>query len=60
MRRIQVTAHRWRQSKPMFHSPTMGRFGGGWHYRLGIAIGGTTVLIELIWGLIAIRIMDRP
>lgn len=25
----------------------MGRFGGGWKYKLGITIGGTTVLVDL-------------
>lgn len=26
----------------------MGRFGGGWNWKLGISIGGSTVLIDLL------------
>lgn len=30
------------------------RFGGGWNYKLGVSIGGRTVLIDLIFGSIRI------
>jgi hypothetical protein len=33
----------------------MGRFGGGWDYKLGIDIGGSCVIINLVWGLIRIN-----
>lgn len=26
-----------------------GRWGGGWDWKLGVAIGGRTVLLELLW-----------
>ena len=29
------------------------RFGGGWHWCLGVRVGGRTVLLELIWGLVS-------
>lgn len=34
------------------------RFGGGWKYKLGIDIGGRTVILNLIWGMIRIEFKD--
>jgi hypothetical protein len=31
------------------------RFGGGWRWKLGIAIGGTTVLVDLLFGVLTFR-----
>jgi hypothetical protein len=31
------------------------RFGGGWRYKLGIAVGGSTVVINLVFGSIRIN-----
>ncbi|MCP1550660.1 MULTISPECIES: hypothetical protein [Methylorubrum] len=31
------------------------RFGGGWQYKLGIQIGGTTVLLDLLFGILTFR-----
>lgn len=31
-----------------------GRFGGGWNWNLGIQVGGTTVLLELLFGTVMI------
>lgn len=28
----------------------MGRFGGGWDYKLGLAIGGRTVIVDWLFG----------
>ncbi len=33
----------WRSAKSL-----MGRFGGGWQWRLGIQAGGSTVIIHLL------------
>lgn len=30
------------------------RFGAGWKYKLGISIGGRSVLIDLLFGMIMI------
>lgn len=30
------------------------RFGAGWNYRLGISIGGSTVMIDLLFGTVSI------
>lgn len=30
------------------------RFGGGWTYKLGIDVGGSTVILNLIYGMIRI------
>jgi hypothetical protein len=38
----------WRTTKGM------GRFGGGWNWSLGIEIGGSTIILNLLFG--AIRI----
>lgn len=29
------------------------RFGGGWKYRLGVSIGGTTVHLDLLFGMVS-------
>ncbi len=31
------------------------RFGGGWRYKLGIQIGSTTVLLDLLFGMVTLR-----
>ena len=31
-----------------------GRFGGGWNWKLGIAIGGSTVMLDLLFGMVTI------
>ena len=31
-----------------FKSNLMGRFGGGWNWKVGIQVGGRTVIIDLI------------
>lgn len=31
------------------------RFGGGWKYKLGVSIGGTTVMVDLLFGTLSIR-----
>lgn len=35
------------------------RFGAGWNYKLGIDIGGTTVLLNLVFGMVMIRLEPR-
>lgn len=30
------------------------RFGAGWNYKLGISIGGSSVLIDLLFGMVII------
>lgn len=32
----------------------MGRFGGGWNWKLGVNIGGSTVVFNLLYGMISI------
>jgi hypothetical protein len=31
------------------------RFGGGWGYKLGIDIGGTTIMLNLLFGMVSIN-----
>lgn len=33
----------WRSSKNLW-----GRFGGGWNWKLGVMIGGTTVILDIL------------
>ncbi len=33
------------------------RFGAGWKYRLGMSIGGTTIMLDLLFGTIRIQKM---
>ena len=42
------TKYGWKPTKGM------GRFGGGWNYSLGIEIGGSSVMINLLFGFISI------
>lgn len=35
------------------------RFGGGWHWKLGISIGGSTIIIDLLFGSIRISRLRR-
>lgn len=37
----------------------MGRFGGGWNYKLGIDVGGRTVLINLFIMTIAVSRLEK-
>lgn len=37
-----------------FGSNGMGRFGGGWNWKLGITAGGKTMIIDLVFGSIRI------
>lgn len=30
------------------------RFGGGWRYKLGVSVGTTTVMIDLLFGIVSI------
>ncbi len=32
----------------------VGRFGGGWKYKLGIQMGGSSIIINLLYGMIRI------
>lgn len=36
----------------------MGRFGGGWKWSLGINVGGSTVILDLLFG--SIRFSIKP
>lgn len=64
--RIEITASRWpwqgygwrphkngKGPKAMLN-PGGDRFGGGWTYKLGIDIGGRTILLNLLFGIIRI------
>lgn len=31
------------------------RFGGGWRWKLGVCVGSTTVLVELLFGILTFR-----
>lgn len=39
-------------------TPGMGRFGGGWNWKLGIQWGGSSVIIDVLVG--SIRITRKP
>lgn len=45
--RLFVTADRWFERQTGWC-----RFGGGWKWKLGVDIGGKTVIVNLIWGLV--------
>lgn len=49
--------HKLRRKSPGFAplNASGARFGGGWRYKLGIQIGGSTVIIDLLFGSIRIN-----
>jgi len=61
---LEVTASRWpwqgygwfggsdKNVAPL--NPFGARFGGGWNYKLGIAVGGKTVILDLLFGSVRI------
>lgn len=49
--KIHITPQRWPWQKSG-KSLIWGRFGGGWNYKLGIDIGTTTIILNLLFGLI--------
>lgn len=41
-------------------NPSGARFGGGWKYKLGVSAGGTTVMIDALFGIVTIRLESKP
>lgn len=39
-------------------NPSGARFGAGWDYKLGISIGGRTIILDLLFG--SVRIEKQP
>lgn len=35
------------------------RFGGGWKWKIGIDVGGHTVILNLFWGMLRIELVDK-
>ena len=35
------------------------RFGGGWNYKLGISIGSSSVVLDLVFGIVRISIAEK-
>lgn len=40
-------------------NPAGSRFGAGWNYKLGISIGGRTILLDLLFGTVRISTVRR-
>ena len=36
-------------------NPKGARFGGGWKYKLGISVSGSSIMVDLVFGLISIQ-----
>jgi len=56
---IKATRWPWQESGnpntlKAWLNPNGARFGGGWKYKLGIDIGGTTVILNLLFGIVRI------
>jgi len=66
VKRIQIGKYRWRfglsESVGMWEHTRhmkkskrpMGRFGGGWNWKLGIAISKSTIIVDLLYTTIRI------
>lgn len=73
--RLRITADRWPWQRPVsWHQqlsgnlprrygwgtvPGMGRFGGGWNWNLGIQVGSSTVILNLLWGSVRINWLKK-
>jgi hypothetical protein len=53
---FRVRPQRWPWQKGGRRQDITGwqRFGGGWKYKFGVDVGGTSIIINLIWGMIRI------
>jgi len=36
------------------------RFGGGWKYKLGVSFSGRTLMLDLLFGIVCIRVKEKP
>lgn len=68
--KLKITASRWpwqgygwfphRNGKgptaPL--NPADARFGGGWRWKLGVSIGGKTVILDLLFGMVRIEVSE--
>jgi hypothetical protein len=65
--RLRIRADRWPWDRSLYGPgrngwgkvPGWGRFGGGWNWKLGIAIGGSTVMVDLIFGMVTFSMEKR-
>lgn len=46
--------HKNNQGPTAMLNPNGARFGAGWKYKLGFSLGGTTLLIDALFGIIRI------
>lgn len=72
MKKIKVEFSRWpwqgygwfphlteNKKAAAISNPTGARFGGGWKYKIGIAIGGTAIIVDLLFGSIRITLQEN-
>lgn len=67
---LKIKFQRWPGQKQVFSHEKygwthkscglMGRFGGGWRWKLGLLVGGKTVILDLIFGSIRISWDKKP
>lgn len=36
------------------------RFGGGWKYKLGVSLSGRTLMLDLMFGIVCVRVKEKP
>jgi len=67
--KITFSRFPWQKRDPHWSHPTdaapkwgwgktggMARFGGGWDYKLGIAVSGRTIIVDLLFGSVRIEL----
>lgn len=65
--RLEISASRWpwmidRDEGRKYgwgRTPVWGRFGGGWHWKLGVEFGTRTVLLNLLYGIVSVRLARK-
>lgn len=36
------------------------RFGAGWKYKLGVSLSSRTLMLDLLFGIVCIRVKEKP
>jgi len=52
--RYKVITSKWPWQQDRGVHAVWSRFGAGWDYKLGISLGGNTLLLDLVWGQVRI------
>ncbi len=61
-RKLKIGFKRWPWQGGDFSAPlnpSGARFGGGWKYKLGIDIGSSCIVLNLVWGMVRFSLEEK-